>query len=229
MKKCFKVTMMGAILLVFTLSLVSFASTQLVTDNFTVNTSNFSEDYQDTWFFQNCSKKDLWNGVINTSVKDGVLFITTTASKTPHIVNSYYPENFNYAVSAYVKPDETASAGVLARWIDKEYFYALRVRGEGTLDLSNSKVGGETLKSLNTDLPLTVEIPNFELGKWYKVTVVGTNEDKEVVIKGYVDDELLMTVNITDPALQLTEGQAGLYCTVKGVTACLKNFELSSL
>ena len=229
MKKGFLLVWAGVLIaLVFSLFSLA-ASDPVVTEEFTENTQNFFTTYEGKWYYQNIGKSDLEKGTIVATVDSGILKITTKASKTPHIVSKFTPNSQNYAVTAVVKTGPTASAGFLGRWYDKEYFYTLRLRGNGELDLSNSKVGGETLKSLNTGLPLTVNVPDFNPDKWYKVTMEVKNEGSAVVILGYLDDQLLMNVKFTDPKLQITEGSPGLYCSVNNDIAEFENFVVTML
>ncbi len=197
-------------------------------ENFTVDTAMFFSTYSSKWTAENISSSDISGGIVSGNVASGVLSISATVSKTPHLVNSYSPLSADYSVSAYVKADTTGSAGVLVRWVDKANFYALRVMADGKLNLSNSKVNNATI---GTTVAPDCVIPDFDNTKWYKITAkVKTETNGDVTIEGYLNDDdiPLESWTLSDTAKITSAGKAGLYATVNNATSQFKEFKIMS-
>lgn len=199
-------------------------TTQIAYENFTANSSAFFTDYT-SWSYQNGSSSDLSGGVVTGSVNSRLLTMTSTSSKTPHIVNSAMPGSADYSVSAYVKVGSSdPSAGVIARWVDKNNFYALRLRGSGVLNFGNSKVGGT---SIGTGVIPDYTIPGFDINHWYKVTLIVRNSGADVVVSAYLDNvQVIAPTTISSASAKITAaGSPGLYCTINITTAQFAAFD----
>ncbi len=198
----------------------------LFEEKFATNTADFFGTYNQNWELNNANAGD-----IDDSVSEGVLWLKSSASKTPHIVYLTAPTTNKYTMTVYVKIANDASAGLLSHWTDKNNFYVLRIR-KGELSLGNSKIGGTTASGVDSSVQWNPKLPEtFDATVWHKLTMTVLTEPDGVTIKGYVDDVEYMNQKLTGD-LALQAGKVGLYATIdgsKGNEAWFKDFSCSKI